>query len=74
MQADCWLVVVKVTTEMESYDQNSEAPYQHIWWLDDLYEQSVYFNSPTAGLDQNTTYEVPVSLIIELSLQQLYTK
>ena len=47
-----------MTTELEKYDHDSEGPYHHIWWLDDLYEQSLYFNAPTAGLDLNSTYEV----------------
>lgn len=50
---------MQVTTEMFTYDQPFEAPYQHIWFVEHgNWEQSVFFHAPTAALDMNGTFWV----------------
>jgi hypothetical protein len=46
-----------------------EQPFHHIWWYQDIrWEESVLFNSPTAGVDFISTFEVSLSLSLSLVL------
>ena len=49
----------QIVDELRTYDDLALPPMEHIWYYnDDRWEESVYFNTPTSGMDAMQTFEV----------------
>lgn len=49
----------QVIHDLLEYNVHAQLPYFHTWWHNGpLWEESVFFNAPTVGMDTNTTAHV----------------
>jgi len=62
-----FLTEQKVIQELMTYDYMAQGPYQHTWWINEImgeWEKTVFFPSPTAGMDTNTTIDSAGMIIL----------
>ena len=53
----CMQVMRELMTFNAGDRDNIDAPQQHVWYYDDFqWEESVFFNQPTTGIDLITTF------------------
>nr|UCK81481.1 macroglobulin-complement related protein-like 3 [Arenicola marina] len=75
--ADSFLDEEKIVSELMTYDDPYEGPYQHIWNLDsESWEKSVFFTAPTGGIDTLTTLNASGLVALSdmnMTIKQEYT-